>query len=94
MGLIYKWVCSEAEVITLLKKMKKSDGHLRWVESFAHAGDVTIERNMFVQVPGVGYREFFMLTMPHKDGQYCCTSDIRKKVYDEIRAAVAAGHIR
>lgn len=79
----YTYVKGEQQMLALLKKMGKDKP--RFCESFAHVDNITIERIYECPVPGEGYKEYFILYMPHPNGTLHNMSDIRSKVHQDIR---------
>lgn len=78
----YCYVKGEDALKRLLRKMGKDDA--RFVESFAHVGEITIERIFEKPFPDDWYSEYFILYMKHPKGQMHI-SDIRRKVHEDVR---------
>lgn len=83
MLLTYTYVKGEEQLHKLLHKMGKDDNPC-FMESFAHVDNITIERIEEKPNKEEGYRTYFILYMPHRDGTWHM-SDARTKVHRDIR---------
>lgn len=89
--LIYKVIKGEKAAVELLKRMKVlQNDWISWCESFAHIGDITLERIYEKAPEDDGYKEYIILykttDREPTSGLYGYNmSDIRHEVYEGIR---------